>query len=612
VATAKHISPLENAKIPEYIRESDELYKSFAEMVVALVAEGEGSALEREPDGPVNNSKRKQQSGVKGTRRLNKFLADREAILHARADQMLWNRLNLDQQQALIVHYKLDDSDISSFSYYRETAGALGVSEKRAINTIYGAKTALKYLDPDIALGVQSSGVNRAVQRKYHARKNALADSSNALKGRGTETGELFEGWLEDAALGIGEEHNSLVKLESSADLQGVSAFWRYLIDIANTNFLGREEEDRRFLAVERAYEDIVVLIKNSVALSVLAGIRQNFTIAEFFHMLQSGVACELIGEDISENGEDMQNKNDTDIEDAEADTLTPKERNNRTPLLRALVSRASTTLGEAELEIEHGTLNKIGELLDYIEENQSAVALGNLPFVVYTAKRLHNLDYPMPLDEMVQWGNTGLMYAVRTYDPARVANIRTYAWHWINQRISHAISDTSMTIRQPAHIGESIGKIKKFADVRLNETSWFPSEQEIAQALGMSEQKVVGLLKTKRAAYALSLNRIVSDDGATELGDLLADRTIVPLDDSVATAQERTVLFQLLSMLPPRQVEILKRRFGLESGEGETLREIAQSMDISRQGVSNLEYAALAKLKQYAQDAGYSMDDFL
>ena len=237
-------------------------------------------------------------------------------------------------------------------------------------------------------------------------------------------------------------------------------------------------------------------------------------------------------------------------------------------------------------------------ELLEVAEDGLSAMqhfTRANLRLVVSVARRYGRSQ--MPLLDLVQEGNTGLIRAVEKFDYAKGFKFSTYATWWIRQAISRGIAQQGRVVRLPVHVAEQVNQI---AAVRRNlerELGREPEISEIAEELNLEEGRVLDLIRYSREH--ISLDAPVEEEGDTSLGDLIARETSPGPDEVVLSQEDRDRLDNLLENLDERSADVVRRRYGLLDGRQAKLSDIGQVWGITAERVRQIERAALNVLRE-------------
>lgn len=297
----------------------------------------------------------------------------------------------------------------------------------------------------------------------------------------------------------------------------------------------------------------------------------------------------ELEDEDVDDPDVEAAIAESGDAKEIDLEATIPKGIAVDDPVRMYLKEIGKVPLLTAQEEIELAKKMEAGD-----EEAKRKLCEANLRLVVSIAKKY--VGRGMLFLDLIQEGNLGLIKAVDKFDWKKGYKFSTYATWWIRQAITRSIADQARTIRIPVHMVETINKLIRVSRQLIQEKGREAMPEEIAQEMGISEEKVREILKI--AQEPVSLETPIGEEEDSHLGDFIPDDDVPAPAEAAAFSMLKEQLVEVLDTLTEREQKVLKLRFGLEDGRARTLEEVGKRFDVTRERIRQIEAKALRKLR--------------
>ena len=316
----------------------------------------------------------------------------------------------------------------------------------------------------------------------------------------------------------------------------------------------------------------------------------------------QSGIdVLRITGDDEEEPDEDIILSEEDEVDVENIDLSVPDGVSIEDPVRMYLKEIGKVPLLSADEEIELAKRMETGD-----QEAKKRLAEANLRLVVSIAKRY--VGRGMLFLDLIQEGNLGLIKAVEKFDYRKGYKFSTYATWWIRQAITRAIADQARTIRVPVHMVETINKMARVQRQMTLELNREPSEEELAEKMGITVDKVREVMKISQDP--VSLETPIGEEDDSHLGDFIKDERSMSPEEYATNEILKEEIKNVLLTLQEREQEVLELRFGLVDGTSHTLEEVGKKFNVTRERIRQIEAKALRKLRHPSR--AKKLKDFL
>ena len=346
----------------------------------------------------------------------------------------------------------------------------------------------------------------------------------------------------------------------------------------------------REIKSFEERKEELVKLGKESGFITyeqlanVLKGLElDSDSLDELYNVFSENNIAVVSEEDANKGGESKQDEIILD------DDILTKDLNINEPVRMYLKEIGQIKLLTMEEELELADRIMAGD-----QEAKTILAEANLRLVVSIAKRY--VGRGMLFLDLIQEGNIGLMKSVEKFDVGKGFKFSTYATWWIRQAITRAIADQARTIRVPVHMVETINKLARIQRQMTLELNREPSEEELAEKMGTSVEKIREIYKISQEP--VSLETPIGEEDDSHLGDFVPDERNMSPEEYATNEMLKDEISEVLLTLTEREEKVIRLRFGLEDGKSRTLEEVGQMFGVTRERIRQIEAKALRKLR--------------
>jgi RNA polymerase primary sigma factor len=286
---------------------------------------------------------------------------------------------------------------------------------------------------------------------------------------------------------------------------------------------------------------------------------------------------------------------------------LQNPEMERRQEMLREkLIKKLGHSQSKKKAQEIKKTLQRMDRGREIREQAKKRMITANLRLVFSIAKKFQSAN--LPILDLIQEGNIGLMRAVEKFEYRRGHKFSTYAYWWIKQAITRAIADQSRTIRLPVHLNETLSKITRVSQQIVQDKGREPTAEEIADITNIPLEKIQETIKLTQEPVSIQVP--VGNDGEAELGDFIEEKGFPSPSDTVIHYSLKEQIEKSLQDLSDRETEVLRMRFGLNHQREHTLDEVGKLFNVTRERIRQIEMKALKKLR--ASPAGPRLQSFV